>query len=548
MDGAWDALEVHTKALKKRMARVGITKPSRSEQEMLRLNVGGSQFHFVRTALEGRGHLGILFESAWDKMLADKMLPRDAGGCIVLDLSPKCTKYVVHTVLNASGAASGTAQLAPCNVLPEDKRAYLPYVASALGLEELVSISTVLEPYEFGPMRATLLDWCPGKPSGLELVYRASRDGWAPRAFHSRCGDESPSTITLYRVLNTGRGTRDSVVGGFSSAPWTPGRRSSLRSSPGAFLFMLKDGTRTQSTPFQPVKWGIDRICREDEIFCGSKVGPCSGRGDLRMTDGHSRSPYELQAFNRDYRIPDDSPFLSLHGHDVVEMETFRVCYPKTTASLSPPKPGLIEIPTFDATTTLSEGGRDEDIRSFGQAIAESLTEEKMALHQARKTLVEANAKAAASVNALAAVYGPHVAAGKKDDVIDLNVRGTRMTTLRSTLQVCPESALATRFDKDKWAPTPADLDERGRWVVDCSPSAFSKVLDVLRMRKREAWPATAGSDWDDVEVEVKASDREEFETYVDMQFPGCEYFIMDFVADNPNDSTAGSSSDDEAS
>lgn len=126
------------------------------------------------------------------------------------------------------------------------------------------------------------------------------------------------------------------------------------------------------------------------------------------------------------------------------------------------------------------------------------------------------------------------MAGGEEEDfVIELSVRGTRMTTLRSTLQACPDSALAARFDEDKWPATEKDVDERGRRMIDCSPSVFSKVLDVLRMRKRASWAAGSEVCCGDcgARVAVRAGDRAAFEEFVGMYFPGRESFIMDMVA-----------------
>lgn len=193
----WDELGALATTLEQQMREVGITELSGSEDEMLPLNVGGSLVNISRSAfaLEGSGYLGCLFDSVWDERL-----PRDADGCIVLDQSPVCTKYVIHILAKASNPASAGAMLALGDGLAEDEKAFLPDVIRALGLEGLLPMSTVLERDEFGPMTATVLGWCPGKPSGLELVYRASRDGWAPRNFHAHCGGDSPLTVTLYRV------------------------------------------------------------------------------------------------------------------------------------------------------------------------------------------------------------------------------------------------------------------------------------------------------------------------------------------------------------
>eukprot|EP00752_Nemacystus_decipiens_P009710 g8671.t1 len=450
MDNAWDEVDQHCKALGKRMMEVGIAKPSGSEEAMLRLNVGGAPVNIRRSALEGRGHLGSLFESVWDKRL-----PRDADGLIVVDLSPKCLKHVIHTLLSSRDADSTKERLKSGDGLPADEKVYFPYLASAIGLAERPAIkviggctpparpaikviggSTVMEGDDLLPMSSALLNWCPGQPAALELVYRATRDGWTPQAFHARCGADSPYTITLYRVPV---GVNSTVVGGFSSASWALTPVPTYRSSPEAFLFMLKDGTMPQWGPFLP--------------------------------------------------------------------------FPRTAVAT---------------------------IRSFGVFVADSLMEERTALGQAHDELSEASANAAASSSALAAMYGPEVAAGVRDPVVELSVRGTRMTTLRSTLQACPDSALAVQFDEAKWPATEKDVDERGRRVMDCSPAVFGKVLDVLRMRKRASWASGFAHREGDVRVAVKAADRAAFEAFVDMYFPGCQGFIMNYVVDAPLESTAG--------
>ncbi|CAM9635236.1 unnamed protein product, partial [Laminaria digitata] len=81
-----------------------------------------------------------------------------------------------------------------------------------------------------------------------------------------------------------------------------------------------------------------------------------------------------------------------------------------------------------------------------------------------------ASARVSAAVGAVETVYGPSVAAGEQDPVVELNVRGARMTTLRSTLQACPRSALATMFDEGRWPATDKDKDQDGGRLIDCDP------------------------------------------------------------------------------
>lgn len=191
--------------------------------------------------------------------------------------------------------------------------------------------------------------------------------------------------------------------------------------------------------------------------------------------------------------------------------------------------PEATEIPP--AETILDVVDDSQDVPRYGVLIA-ALLEEKMALHRAEFELRRATARAIACAHSLAAVYGEDIATGKEDHVVELSVRGTKMTTLRSTLRVCRESALYARFDEDKRPTMERDLDDHGRRVIDCSPAVFSKVLDVLRMRKREAW----GNDDEGQRgrggtlIAVRGADRAAFEEFVNMHFPGCESFLLDNV------------------
>ena len=91
-------------------------------------------------------------------------------------------------------------------------------------------------------------------------------------------------------------------------------------------------------------------------------------------------------------------------------------------------------------------------------------------------------------------MYGPSVATSEQDAVVELNVRGMRMTTLRSTLQN-PRSALAAMLNAESWPASDKDKDEYGRRLVDCDPTCFAKILDVLRRRKRASWSRGATSE-----------------------------------------------------
>ncbi len=138
----------------------------------------------------------------------------------MLDESPACVKHLLHTVLDGKAKTGRVMN----NAFPVDERPYLPYVSHSLGLwpppaMRVLGSSTILGPDELGPAVAKFQKWCPGRPTELKLIYRASRDGWRLTDFFSRCGDDSPSTISLYRVRKNAAGRSHSIVGGFSSVP-----------------------------------------------------------------------------------------------------------------------------------------------------------------------------------------------------------------------------------------------------------------------------------------------------------------------------------------
>lgn len=51
------------------------------------------------------------------------------------------------------------------------------------------------------------------------LLYRATRDGFRPAAFHERCNGEGPRTVTVLRVQDE-NSDRRTVLGGFATVAW----------------------------------------------------------------------------------------------------------------------------------------------------------------------------------------------------------------------------------------------------------------------------------------------------------------------------------------
>jgi hypothetical protein len=70
------------------------------------------------------------------------------------------------------------------------------------------------------------------------------------------------------------------------------------------------------------------------------------------------------------------------------------------------------------------------------------------------------------------------------NDVIELNVSGQRIITLRSTLTAVPNSKLALMFTKDNTSARQS-IDKLGTVFFDYNPIQFNYLLDQLRMIKR---------------------------------------------------------------
>jgi hypothetical protein len=71
------------------------------------------------------------------------------------------------------------------------------------------------------------------------------------------------------------------------------------------------------------------------------------------------------------------------------------------------------------------------------------------------------------------------------DDIIELNVSGEKVITLRSTLTAVPNSKLALMFAKDNTSILKPRDQQKTIGFFDYNPVQFNYLLDQLRMIKR---------------------------------------------------------------
>lgn len=611
MDVPWGVLEKGWLVHQQHLIEIGI-RPTTGNEGVLRLNIGGLPANVHRSLIaEAEGFqgsvLGALFDQMWDKRV-----PRDANGRIVVDESPACVKHIVHVLLKGGctkqvtasgfcddGSRSGVPTAA---AVATDEEACLLYISHVFGLSEVIPAcldfknkgmavkggSTIASPLQLPRWTCMLQDWCPGNPAGLSLLYRASRDGFSTTPFQ-KCVRGVCETITLIRVKSDNGGVDSSVVGGYADIELVPrrvGTGKGNRCSASAFLFLLDSSDvsgRFQSAEKWSIKKGDDICAVHWPDTTDDCAGPAFGLDDMCVTFGQgnegARSACTLSTRGEFYDVDEQSPFLELDGKTVTEIEVFRVSedtevehHPAPVATTPPGTTTSSERPTAHFLPPNGIEMEERYTKIFGASLAELLMEEQMALGYAQAELREAKVRAAAAARALAIAYGPHVAGGKADPVVELSVRGMSVTTLQSTLEACPKSVFSEWFiasgseslgsgsgpgsgSDDDGAGAGGGggnrsneglMDDEGRRKVDCDPNCFSKILDVMRMRKRASW--VAANDKEEtggasdvfraggvgagyaIRVPIPENERGCFKESVRMFFPGCEEFIMGLV------------------
>jgi hypothetical protein len=110
------------------------------------------------------------------------------------------------------------------------------------------------------------------KKDKWSLLYRASRDGFWAKEFHTKCDGHS-NTLTIFKAKDTSY-----IFGGYTSASWEslPGKH---KSDPTAFIFSLTNKDK------QPFKSKIKPNQHDKAVYCCSEEGPSFGDSDIIITN-----------------------------------------------------------------------------------------------------------------------------------------------------------------------------------------------------------------------------------------------------------------------
>mmetsp|Transcript_79963 Transcript_79963/g.129603 ORF Transcript_79963/g.129603 Transcript_79963/m.129603 type:complete len:462 (+) Transcript_79963:37-1422(+) len=163
-----------------------------------------------------------------------------------------------------------------------------------------------------------ILSWLDkGNAAKLELLYRASSDGWKGLHFHSKC-DNKGATITVIKCSG------GYVFGGFSSAPWES--HGGYKPSAGAFLFSLH-----RPGGVGPVKLALKTDHEQHAVHFSASHGPLFGGGlDISVLDS-ANSNAESYTWLSTYALPSGHEcdgcefFTGAKNYRAAEIEVFRL-------------------------------------------------------------------------------------------------------------------------------------------------------------------------------------------------------------------------------
>jgi hypothetical protein len=169
---------------------------------------------------------------------------------------------------------------------------------------------------------------CPNLPPIFEefrgkqfsLLYRASRDGFQAKAFHSRC-DGRPNTLTLIHSKN------GNIFGGFTPCEWESpayGCTYKYDEAGRSFLFTVKN-----PHGIAPRKFELRPEQKRQAIYCGLVSGPGFGTPDIYISDNCGTSVSKTDGFGKSYvndtGISGQNVFTGEGRFTVRELEVFEI-------------------------------------------------------------------------------------------------------------------------------------------------------------------------------------------------------------------------------
>ncbi|CAF2140706.1 unnamed protein product [Rotaria magnacalcarata] len=148
-----------------------------------------------------------------------------------------------------------------------------------------------------------------------DLIYRGSRDGFDPNAFHTRC-DNQGSTMTVVRSTN------NYLFGGYASVGWTSVYGAYIN-DPCVFLFTL---TNPHNIP--PTKYLVKPDNVVNALQYSNAYGPIFGGCDIALftnSNSNQSSSVRFPYFYVDTTGQGKNTFTGTANFTTLDIEVFKV-------------------------------------------------------------------------------------------------------------------------------------------------------------------------------------------------------------------------------
>ena len=305
-----------------------------------------------------------------------------------------------------------------------------------------------------------LHDWLKedGSDGEFSLLYRGTRDGLSGSAFHSNC-DNKGCTLTIIET------TDGKVFGGYSNTPWSSSGGHTVDNK--AFLFALS-GSGISS----PCKMKFRCMSDQHAICQNLSYGPVVGIGDMivygsivSLRQGFTYHPWPLP----------------LGSYPTKEMEVFQLSGSSPSA----------RIATSNEKQANRRGNKAKSaspamkhVTKFSDGINKAINKKHACLLRAESEMLQLEESFKDEQT-----FIDKFASGDTKDVVALNVSGTIMVTMRSTLCTAEDSVLAQQFDDSKWTEQGCNAPRVNEWTPD-QVSTWAKSIggiqeDVSSILKR---------------------------------------------------------------
>jgi hypothetical protein len=165
------------------------------------------------------------------------------------------------------------------------------------------------------------------------LKYRASRDGFSAKNFHSKC-DGIPNTLTIIKSTN------GNIFGGYAEEAWTSGTNVTDQIS---FIISL---INKENKPFVSMFTSSPHPCQHlrqqfHELYCDSSYGPSFGHDtfngtfDIRVSSNSNVNHASHSDFGYSFKHPDypagsakaRSILAGSYNFQTVEIEVFTMSF-----------------------------------------------------------------------------------------------------------------------------------------------------------------------------------------------------------------------------